>query len=49
MMDNIIEPTVDYDFSKLYLVPPSTLAGGSYFTKILSNNNKLLYLQTPNH
>jgi len=47
MMDNIIEPTVDYDFSKLYLGPPSTLAGGSYFTKILSNNNKLLYLQTP--
>ena len=45
-MDNIIEPTVDYDFSKLYLGPPSTLAGGSYFTKILSNN-KLLYLQTP--
>jgi hypothetical protein len=47
MMDNIIEPTVDYDFSKLYLGPPSTLAGGSYFTKILGNNNKLLYLQTP--
>ena len=46
-MDNIIEPTVDYDFSNLYLGPPSTLAGGSYFTKIMYNTNKLLYLQTP--
>ena len=46
-MDNIIEPTIDYDFSNLYLGPPSTLAGGSYFTKIMYSNNKLLYLQTP--
>ena len=46
-MDNIIEPTIDYDFSNLYLGPPSTLAGGSYFTKIMYNSNKLLYLQTP--
>jgi hypothetical protein len=45
-MDDIIEPTMDYDFSKIYLGPPSTLAGGAYFTKIL-NNNKALYLQTP--
>jgi hypothetical protein len=46
-MDNIIEPTIDYDFSNLYLGPPSSLAGGSYFTKIMYNSNKLLYLQTP--
>jgi hypothetical protein len=46
-MDNIIEPTIDYNFSNLYLGPPSTLAGGSYFTKIMYNNNKLLYIQTP--
>jgi len=45
-MDDIIEPTIDYDFSNLYLGPPSTLAGGAYFSKIL-NNNKALYLQTP--
>jgi hypothetical protein len=45
-MDDIIEPTMDYDFSKIYLGPPSTLAGGAYFSKIL-NNNKALYLQTP--
>lgn len=46
-MDSIIEPTMDYDFSKLYLGPPSTLAGGSYFTRIMYNNNKPLYIQTP--
>jgi hypothetical protein len=46
-MDDIIEPTIDYDFSNLYLGPPSTLAGGAYFTRMMYNNNKLLYLQTP--
>jgi len=46
-MDDIIEPTIDYDFSKLYLGPPSTLAGGAYFTRMMYNSNKLLYLQTP--
>lgn len=46
-MDNIIEPTMDYDFSKLYLGQPSTLAGGSYFTRIMYNSNQLLHLQTP--
>ena len=46
-MDDIIEPTIDYDFSKLYLGPPSTLAGGSYFTRIMYNNNKILHFQTP--
>jgi hypothetical protein len=46
-MDNIIEPTMDYDFSKLYLGPPTSLAGGAYFTRIMYNTNKLLYIQTP--
>jgi hypothetical protein len=46
-MDNIIEPTMDYDFSKLYLGPPSTVTGGAYFTKIMYNNNKPLFIQTP--
>lgn len=46
-MDDIIEPTIDYDFSKLYLGPPSTLAGGSYFTRLMYNNNKHLFVQTP--
>jgi hypothetical protein len=46
-MENIIEPTMDYDFSKLYLGPPSTLSGGAYFTRILHGSNKPLYMQTP--
>ena len=46
-MDNIIEPTIDYDFSKLYLGTPSTLAGGAYFTRIMYNTNKPLFIQTP--
>ena len=46
-MDNIIEPTIDYDFSKLYLGPPTTLAGGAYFTRIMYSSNKSLFIQTP--
>jgi len=46
VMDNIIEPTMDFDFSKLYLASPSSLTGGAYFTRIFLNN-KPLYIQTP--
>jgi hypothetical protein len=46
-MDDIIEPTIDYDFSKLYLGPPTTLAGGAYFTRLMYNTNKQLFIQTP--
>lgn len=46
-MDNIIEPTLEYDFSKLYLGPPTSLAQGSYFTRIMYGTNKPLYIQTP--
>ena len=46
-MDDIIEPTMDYDFSKLYFGPPSTLVGGAYFTKLMYNSNKSLFIQTP--
>jgi hypothetical protein len=46
-MNDIIEPTINHDFSNLYLGPPSTLAGGAYFTRIMYNNNKQLYVQTP--
>jgi len=45
-MENIIEPTFDFDFSKLNLGLPVGISGGSYFTKILYNN-KPLYVQTP--
>jgi hypothetical protein len=46
-MDDIIEPTMDYDYSKLYFGPPSTLVGGAYFTRIMYNTNKSLFIQTP--
>ena len=46
-MEDIIEPTIDYDFSKLYFGPPSTLAGGAYFSRIMYNTNKSLFIQTP--
>ena len=46
-MEDIIEPTMDYDFSNLYFGPPSTLAGGAYFTRIMYNTNKSLFIQTP--
>lgn len=46
-MDDIIEPTMDYDFTKLYFGPPTTLAGGAYFSRIMYNSNKALYIQCP--
>jgi hypothetical protein len=44
-MDNIIEPTKTFDFSKLSLAHPSGIQGGAYFTKI-EYNKKPLYIQT---
>ena len=46
-MENIIEPTMDYDFTKIYFGPPSTLAGGAYFSRIMYGTNKPLFIQTP--
>jgi hypothetical protein len=46
-MEEIIEPTMDYDFTKLYFGPPSTLAGGAYFTRLMYNTNKPIFIQTP--
>ena len=40
------EPTKDFNFDGIKLGPPNGLQGGSYFTKIL-NNNEPLYLQIP--
>jgi len=45
IMDNIIEPSKNFDFSKLSLAHPVGIQGGAYFTKILYNN-KPLYIQT---
>ena len=46
-MEDIIEPTMDYDFTKIYFGPPSTLAGGAYFARIMYGTNKPLFIQTP--
>ena len=45
-MNNIIEPTINYDFSNIYLGPPSNLSGGAYFTRIMYDTNKQLFIQT---
>ena len=44
-MENIIEPSLDFDFSKLSLAHPTALNGGAYFTKILYNKEPI-YIQT---
>ena len=46
IMDNIIEPSENFDFSSLSLANPTGIQGGAYFTKI-EFNNKSLYIQTP--
>jgi hypothetical protein len=45
IMENIVEPNINFDFLKLSLAQPVGIQGGAYFTKIL-NNNKPLYIQT---
>ena len=45
-MNNIINPTMNFDFSQISLGPPSTLSGGSYFTRLLIDN-KSIFIQTP--
>jgi len=45
VMENIIDPNEDFDFTKLSLAQPVGIQGGAYFTKLL-NNNKPLYIQT---
>ena len=45
VMENIIDPNENFDFSKLTLAQPVGIQGGAYFTKIL-NNSKPLYIQT---
>jgi len=45
VMENIIDPNQDFDFTKLSLAQPVGIQGGAYFTKLL-NKNKPLYIQT---
>ena len=45
-MENIIEPTMEYDFNKLKLSVPITQPASTYLTRIFVDN-KPLYIQTP--
>lgn len=45
-MDNIIEPTMDYDFTKLQLGIPVSHPNSTYLTRLFTNN-KPIYMQTP--
>jgi hypothetical protein len=45
-MDNIIEPTMNYDFSKLQLGIPVSHPNSTYITRLFMNN-KPIYIQTP--
>jgi hypothetical protein len=46
VMDNIIEPSYNFDFSKLSLAQPTAIQGGAHFTKLLMHG-KQLYIQSP--
>jgi hypothetical protein len=46
IMDNIVDPIIDFDFSQLTLGNPTSIQGGAYFTKIFYLG-KPLYIQTP--
>ena len=47
-MENIIEPTNNFDFTKFNLENPSPLQGGTFFTKLNCGDKKLpIYVQLP--
>ena len=43
---DILVPSDSFDFTKLSLANPTTLQGGTFFTKLLNDNSEL-YIQTP--
>ena len=45
-MEHIVDPYPGFDFSKLSLVEPTSIQGGSYFTRLL-HQGKPFYFQTP--
>tara|TARA_B100001093_G_scaffold520384_1_gene615318 strand:+ start:4099 stop:5373 length:1275 start_codon:yes stop_codon:yes gene_type:complete len=48
IMENIIEPTDNFDFSQFSLESPSPLQGGNFFTKLNFSDKKLpVYVQLP--
>lgn len=45
-MDNIIEPTPSFEFSRLSCISPTSLGAGNYFIRILQRQNPF-YIQPP--
>ena len=41
------EPTKNFDFSEVYLDTPQPIQGGSFLTKLLTNDREPLYFQLP--
>lgn len=46
-MENIFEPTVQFDFSQLNCISPAALSGGNYFIRILTSSHNPFYIRTP--
>lgn len=46
-MEHILEPTPLFDFNKLTFISPTSLNGGIYFIRILTEKQQPLYIQTP--
>ena len=47
-MEHIVEPTPDFDFTKLSCISPTSIAGGNYFIRLLQNpGQKPFYIQPP--
>lgn len=47
-MENICDPTSDFNFDQLKLVSPAAISSGVYFIRILTNNKQSpFYIQTP--
>lgn len=46
-MEHILEPTPSFDFNKLNFISPTSLNGGIYFIRMLTEKQQPLYIQTP--
>ena len=47
MMDNILEPNSQFDFSQINCISPTALSGGNYFIRLLTPSQNPLYIRTP--
>ena len=47
IMDNILEPNSQFDFSQINCISPTALSGGNYFIRLLTLSQNPLYIRTP--